>query len=152
MDWTLTRDWNEGFLTLRQRTDGKIEKLAALSLFDGCSRRNLAAIARVTDFVTMAGGTIVSTEGRAADQIVIVNRGKLQVLRQGADAGYAGKGEVFGELEALSRLPYAETLVAQSCAEVAVIGSRDFLDLLNLVPRLALKVLRRVARRQQMVA
>lgn len=152
MDWTLSKDWNEGFLTLRQRSDGKIEKLAALSLFDGCSRKKLATIARLTDFVEIEAGTIVTHEGRPADQIVIVGRGKLQVLRQGAGAGYAGKGEVFGVLEVLSRLPYSETLVAQRGAEVAVIGAGDFLDLLNAVPCLALRVLQRVARRPEKVA
>ncbi len=134
MDWTLSKDWNEGFLTTRQRSDGKIEKLAALSIFDGCSRKKLATIARLTDFVLVSPGTVILREGEPATQVVIMSQGRLQVQRRGGGAGSAGKGDVFGEIEVLSRLPYSETLVAQSSSEVAVIGAGDFLDLLNRFP------------------
>lgn len=152
MDWTIGRDWNEGILTLRQRSDGKIERLAALSLFDGCSRKKLATIARLVDFVQVAPGTVVIAEGAPAGQVVIAGRGTLQILRDGVVAGLAAKGSVFGEMEAIGHLPYSEGLVAQGHAEVAVIGARDFLDLLDSVPCLALKILQRAARRQQQVA
>jgi CRP-like cAMP-binding protein len=152
MDWTIGRDWNEGFLTLIQRSDGKIERLAALSLFDGCSRKKLSTIARLVDFVQVAPGTAVITEGAPAEQVVIAGRGSLQIVRDGLGAGLAAKGTVFGEMEAIGHLPYSEGLVAQGHAEVAVIGARDFLDLLDSVPCLALKILQRAARRQQQVA
>ncbi|CAN5897029.1 hypothetical protein BH23ACT12_BH23ACT12_08370 [soil metagenome] len=152
MDWTIGRDWNEGFLTLIKRPDGKIERLAALSLFDNCSRKKLAAIARMVDFVQIEPGTTVIGAGGSAVQVVIVSRGTLQILKDGAGAGFAGKGEIFGEMEALGHLPYSESLIAKGQAEVAIIGAREFLDLLDTAPCLALKVLRRAARRQQQVA
>ena len=152
MDWTIGRDWNEGLLTLIQRPNGKIERLAELSLFDHCSRRKLAAIARMVDFVQVEPGTTVVLEGTPAAQVVIVSRGTLQIQRDGGAVALAGKGEIFGEMEALGHLPYSESLVASGHAEVAVIGTREFLDLLDTAPCLALKVLRRAARRQQQVA
>ncbi|HYN99638.1 MAG TPA: cyclic nucleotide-binding domain-containing protein [Actinomycetota bacterium] len=152
MDWTIGRERNEGLLTLRHRPDGKIERLAAVALFDGCSRKDLAAIARRIDFVQVSPGSILMTEGNPANQVVLVSRGKLQVLRNGVESGLAGRGEMFGEMEAISHLPYSETLVAGSDAEVAVLGTRDFLDLLDQIPCLALKILQRVARRHQQVA
>ena len=152
MDWTLGKEWSEGLLTLRHRTDGKIERLAAVALFDGCSRKHLAAIARRVDFVQVSPGTTLIAEGSPASQVLLVSKGKLQILRDGVESGFASRGEMFGEMEAISHLPYSETLVAGSDAEVAVIGTQAFLDLLDQIPCLALKVLQRVARRHQQVA
>ncbi|MEX0789711.1 MAG: cyclic nucleotide-binding domain-containing protein [Actinomycetota bacterium] len=152
MDWTIGRDWNEGILTLIQRPNGKIERLAALSLFDHCSRKKLAAIARLVDFVQVEPGAKVIREGEPAAQVVIVSRGTLQIQRDGAGAGLAGKGEIFGEMEVLGRLPYSESLIAKNRAEIGIIGAREFLDLLETAPCLALKVLRRAARGRQEVA
>lgn len=152
MDWTISREWNEGLLTLRHRTDEKIERMAALAIFDGCSRKMLATIARLVDFVQVEAGTEVIRQGAYADQVVIVSKGRLRIERDGAETGYAGKGEMFGEMQALRRLPYPESLVATGSSEVAVIGAREFLDLLDTVPCLALKVLQRAAQRQQQVA
>lgn len=152
MDWTLRREWNEGLLTLRHRTDEKLERMAALEIFDGCSRKMLAATARLVDFVQVEAGTVVMRQGTQAGQVVLVSKGKLRIERDGAEAGFAGKDEMFGEMQALGRLPYSESLVAVGSSEVAVIGVRDFLDLLDTVPCLALKVLQRAAQRQQQVA
>jgi CRP-like cAMP-binding protein len=152
MDWTISREWNEGLLTLRHRTDEKIERMAALAIFDGCSRKMLATIARLVDFVQVEAGDVVMREGAYADQVILISKGRLRIERDGAEAGYAGKGEMFGEMQVLSRLPYSESLVAVGSSEVGVIGVRDFLDLLDTVPCLALKVLQRAAQRQQQVA
>ena len=149
MDWTAPRDWNGGLLALIQRTDGKIERLAELDFFDRCSRRALAQAARRVDFIPVQPGTVVVGEGTPARQVLIVARGKLRVLRPGTEEAVAGKGEVFGEMAALSHLPYSETLVAAGHAEVAVIGAREFLDLLEALPCLALKVLQRAVRPRQ---
>ncbi|HEX2178412.1 MAG TPA: cyclic nucleotide-binding domain-containing protein [Actinomycetota bacterium] len=152
MDWNLAKELNEGFLTLVHRSDPKLERLAELEYFDGCSRRELAIAARMVDYVQAESGTVVVDEGTRAGQVVIVSRGKARILRQGAQAGVATKGEVFGEMAVLSHLPYSETLVAQGSVEVAVIAARDFLDLVTAVPCLAQRVLERVARAWQPVA
>lgn len=152
MDWTVSRDWSEGLLTLRHRTDDKIERLAALAIFDGCSRRMLATVARLVDFVQVEAGSVVTRQGVPADQVVVIAKGRLRIERDGAEAGFAGRGEMFGEMEALGRLPYSESLVATGSSEVAVIGAREFLDLLDTVPCLALRVLQQAAHRDQQVA
>lgn len=152
MDWNLARELNDGFLTLVHRSDPKLERLAELEYFDGCSRRELAIAARLVDFVQAEPGTVVIGEGSPAGQVVIVSRGRTRILRQEANAGIAGKGEVFGEMAVLSHLPYSETLVAQGKVEVAVIAAREFLDLVTAVPSLAQHVLERVARAWQPVA
>jgi CRP-like cAMP-binding protein len=152
MDWNLAKELNDGFLTLVHRSDPKLERLAELEYFDGCSRRELAIAARLLDYVQADSGTVVVAEGAPAAQVVIVSRGTVRILRQGADAGVASKGEVFGEMAVLSHLPYSETLIAQGSVEVAVIAARDFLDLVTAVPCLAQHVLERVARAWQPVA
>lgn len=152
MDWNLAKELNDGLLTLVHRSDPKLERLAELEYFDGCSRRELAIAARVVDYVQADSGTVVVDEGTRAGQVVIVSRGNVRILRQGAEAGVASKGEVFGEMAAISHLPYSETLIAQGSVEVAVIAARDFLDLVTAVPCLAQRVLERVARAWQPVA
>ena len=152
MDWNLARELNDGIATLLHRADPKLVRLAELEYFDGCSRRELNIASRLIDYVEADPGTTVIAEGGPAGQVVIVSKGTLQVIRQGIDAGTARKGEVFGEMAVLSHLPYSETLVAQGRVEVAVIGARDFLDLVTAVPCLAHRVLERVARAWQPVA
>lgn len=152
MDWTLSKELNGGLLTLLHRTDEKIERLATLAIFDNCSRKMLATIARLVDFVQVEAGTVVMRQGALAGQVVLVTKGKLRIERDGAEVGCAARGEMFGEMQALGRLPYSESLVAVGSCEVAVIGEREFLDLLDTVPCLALKVLHSAAQRRQRVA
>ena len=142
-------DWGAMLLHLMHRSDGKIERLARLELLEGCSRKALSAAARLVDFVQVEPGTVLVREGMTAGQVVWVSCGKVSVSREGQEVHVAGKGAVFGEMAALGRLPYSETAVSLSYAEVAVIEARDYPSLLNTEPCLALKVLERAVRQPQ---
>lgn len=155
MDWRtagLARELNDELLSRLHRPDAKVERLAALDFFDGCSRRALTRAARLVDFVPAEAGTVLAREGAPAAQVLILARGALAVTRTGAEARTAAKGEVLGEMAALSHLHYPETLVARGPVEVAVIGAREFLSLLDSLPCLALKVLERAVKQPTRVA
>ncbi len=109
----------------------------------------MSTAARLIDFVHVEPGTILAREGEVARQILLVTYGNVLVRHDGIDEGTAGKGALFGEMAALSHLRYPQTVIALGYTEVAVIGARDFLHLLDSAPPLALKVLERAAGRQR---
>ncbi|HEX2054365.1 MAG TPA: cyclic nucleotide-binding domain-containing protein [Actinomycetota bacterium] len=152
MDWTTAKELNDELLFRLHRGDPKVERLAGLAFFDGCSRRALSGAARLVDFVEAKAGTVLARQGTPAAQVLILVKGAVEVTKPGSDPRTAAKGEVFGEMAALSRLPHPETLVAQGPVEVAVIGVQNFLALLDSQPCLALKVLERAVKQPQRVA
>jgi len=151
MDWLLY-NLNEGLLSRIHRSDSKVESLAQLEFFDGCSRKALAAAARLVDFLEFEPGTVLARAGSPAAQVLIVHRGTVEITGEGSGPAMAGKGYLFGEMEALGHLPHSATVIARGSVEVAVIEARDFLQLLDTLPCLALKVLQRVVRQPQKVA
>lgn len=148
----MVKEVRTGIYALLHRSDPKIERLAEISLFDGCSRRELAGIARSVDFVHADAGSELNRAGTPADQVLIVAAGSVRVSPNTGPEFIGAKGAVFGEMAVLSRLPYSETLVARGPVEVAVISGGDFRGLLDSVPCLARKVLQRAVKGLRRVA
>jgi CRP/FNR family transcriptional regulator, cyclic AMP receptor protein len=86
-----------------------------------------------------------------AGQVVVLVRGraKVGVVEAGREAifGVVGPGELVGELAAIENSPRSTTVTTLEPVDALVVPRSDFLALLDRHPRIALVILRLVARR-----
>lgn len=98
-----------------------------------------------------AAGEIVLREGDPSDSVVLVEAGRLEVLRTVGDEGIllgaAGPGEFIGEMGVLEARPRSATVRAATDLEVELIERTAFLERVSRDPALAHKLLTRMSRR-----
>ena len=118
-----------------------MDKLAAVPLFRGLSRKELELVGRRVDQVTVDAGRVLVEDGRGGREFFVVLDGLAAVSRNGADLGVLVPGDCFGELALLDRGPRAATVTAMTSMEVLVFEQRAFKGLLSSVPQLAMNLL-----------
>jgi CRP-like cAMP-binding protein len=94
--------------------------------------------------------TLVHQDDDAGPVVVLLGgRAKIAVTEGGREAilGVVGPGELIGELAAIEGSPRSTTVTTLEPVDALVIPRLDFVGLLNRRPRIALAILRVVARR-----
>jgi CRP-like cAMP-binding protein len=122
-------------------------RLADLSLFDGCSRRELRAVQRRAMEIDVDAGKVLTREGEPGREFLIVLAGLAVATHDGAEVATFGPGDCFGEIALLDHSVRTATVVAKTPMRVAVVASNDFDRILEEVPALAQAVMRSMARR-----
>jgi CRP-like cAMP-binding protein len=77
----------------------------------------------------------------------VIISGEVEVRRKGRKVATLGPGTYFGEIALLSQQPRTATVKAITPLRALVIADREFVDLLDAVPELWLKVARSLAER-----
>jgi CRP-like cAMP-binding protein len=127
--------------------DPKIQHLSQVQMFSSLNKKELGLIARAADVVTVKPGTEIVAQGTPGHEFYLVMSGQAAVRRNGRKVATLGPGAYFGELALLDRGPRSASVVAESEVELAVIGQREFLGVLNEVPSVSLKLLSSMAAR-----
>jgi CRP-like cAMP-binding protein len=131
----------------RRSRDPKIERLSQVQLFSACSKRDLAAIARLTEEVDVPAGKILMRQGDPGRECFVIEEGKAKATVRGKKSRVMGPGECFGEMALLDSAPRSATVVAETDMRLVVLGSREFSTLLKDMPNVARGVLAAVAER-----
>ena len=129
------------------RADTKVELIRHLPLFDLCSKRDLRRIAALAVERTVEDGTELIREGEPGTEFYVVVEGEIDVRRRGRRVARLGAGSYVGEIALLSRSPRTATVIAATPLRVLAISGRDFVELLDAIPELWLKVARTLADR-----
>ena len=129
------------------RKKSATDHLSSVPLFAGCSKKELAAIARATDRVDLADGAALTTEGETSREAFVIVEGSAIVKRNGRKVAELGPGAFLGELGLLDKGPRTATVVAQGPVEALVLGPREFAGLLDEVPSISHKLLKAMAAR-----
>jgi len=129
------------------RADARVELIRHLPLFELCSKRDLRRIASLADERSVEPGTELIREGEPGTEFYVVVEGAVDVRRRGRRIARLGAGSFVGEIALLSRSPRTATVVAATPLRVLAISGRDFVDLLDTLPELWLKVARTLADR-----
>jgi CRP/FNR family transcriptional regulator, cyclic AMP receptor protein len=127
--------------------DRKLEHLANVRMFSALSKKELNMVSRAADVVTVKPGTELVTEGSTGHEFFLILSGGATVRRGGRKVATLGPGDYFGELALLDRGPRSATIIAEDELEVAVIGQREFMAVLDQVPALSHKLLVTMAHR-----
>ena len=129
------------------KADTKVELIRHLPLFELCSKRDLRRIAALAVEREIDEGTELIREGEPGTEFYVVVDGEIDVRRRGRRVASLGAGSYVGEIALLSRSPRTATVVATTPLRVLAIAGRDFVELLDSIPELWLKVARTLADR-----
>jgi CRP-like cAMP-binding protein len=129
------------------RADRRVELIRGLPLFELCSKRDLRRIAALADERTLDTGTELIREGEPGREFYVVVDGEIEVRRGRRRVARLGPGSFVGEIALLSRSPRTATVVATTPLHVLAIDGDSFVELLDALPELWLKVARALADR-----
>ena len=111
--------------------DTKIKRLAAVPLFRRLSRRDLEAVAEMTDDLHIAAGRQLVREGDASYVAYVIVNGQAGVSVGGDRVGTVGPGEMVGEMGLIDGSPRTATVVSDTDMDVYVIEPGRFGPLLD---------------------
>lgn len=127
-------------------------KLANVPIFSGCSKRELALIARAAKEVVHRQGTTVAREGERGIGLFLILEGQCEVTIGGKRKAKLGPGDFFGEIALLDGGPRTATVTALTNVKLIGITGWVFRGLLMEHPSIALKTLEAVAGRLRSVS
>jgi CRP-like cAMP-binding protein len=128
------------------------ESLAKVPLFSGCSRRELAIIARASKEVRHKEGTVIAREGERGVGLFLILEGRCAVTIGGRTKARLSAGDFFGEVALLDGGPRTATVTALTPVRLLGITGWVFRGLLMEHPSIALKTLEAVAGRLRSVS
>jgi CRP/FNR family transcriptional regulator, cyclic AMP receptor protein len=123
-----------------------VDHLRQVSLFSGCSQRDLEKIAKAGDEVRMAAGSLIVDQGQTGREAFVVLDGTVTVKRNGKKVASLGSGTVVGELSLLDHGPRTAVICETDCT-LLLLSQRHFMAVVDDVPALAHKLLASLAGR-----
>jgi CRP/FNR family cyclic AMP-dependent transcriptional regulator len=123
------------------------EKLAAVPLFEGLSKKQLRRISRLMTRIDRPAGQVLTTEGRQGYEFFIVLDGEVEVRQGDRVIATRRPGDYVGEIALLDRRPRTATVVATTPVSVEVLSRSEFVSLLAEVPELSEQVMATMAQR-----
>jgi voltage-gated potassium channel len=127
--------------------NSKIDLLRKVPLFAGCSKAELAELARQTDELAIGEGRVLAREGQSGREFFVLVDGTVRITKNKRKVADLGPGEWFGEIALITRGPRTATVKASSPVRVLVLTDRAFRQVVQRVPSIALKVLASVGER-----
>jgi len=124
-----------------------LEHLRNVTLFQGCSTKDLEKIAKASDEITMPAGSLIVDQGQTGREAFIVLEGTVTVKRNGKKINSVGPGTVVGELSLLDHGPRTATVICDTDCVLLLLDQRHFMGVLDDVPALAHKLLATLAGR-----
>ena len=121
--------------------------LAKIPLFKECTKKELQAVSRLVTPVGVKAGKVLTKEGDAGREFMIIASGTATVRRKGRKITTLGPGDFFGELALLAGVPRTATVIAETDMVVEALNRAEFATLLDESPSIARKVLSAVAKR-----
>ena len=122
-------------------------QLAKVSLFAGCSQKDLQTIARVVVDVQHPAGTVIAREGDPGVGLFFIVQGTADVTIGGRLKSRLGSGEFFGEIALLDGGPRTATVTTTTDVELLGLTEWVFRGLLVEHPEIAVKALQAMAGR-----
>ena len=128
--------------------DAKVELLAQVPLFSGCSAKELQHISSLVDQAEIAAGDKLIAAGGTGREAFVVMEGEASITLDDEVVGTAGPGTVIGEMSLLdATLRRSATVTATAPMKVLVIGPREFDALITEHPAVLRAIAAELARR-----
>jgi Cyclic nucleotide-binding domain len=109
----------------------EIARLRALPIFAPLGAPELEALARSVEPIEVAPGARVIAEGDAGDIFYVVAEGELEVSQRESMLRVLGRGDCFGEIALLRRIPRTATVTARTACRLDALGKEPFLAALT---------------------
>lgn len=129
------------------RTDGRIEALASVPLFENCRHHELEKVAQLADEADFPAGATLMREGRPGHEAFVLLDGEATVTIAGKPVATLHAGDVVGEMAILEHEPRTATVVASDDLRALVLTPNGFNALLDVSPTVARRVMATLAHR-----
>jgi CRP/FNR family cyclic AMP-dependent transcriptional regulator len=127
--------------------DDKMERLEAVPLFQGCTRQQLRAVARIAGVFDAPVDTVLIRAGEPGEEFFLIVEGTARVHVSARKRLRLSPGDFFGEMSLLDGGPRSATVVAETPLRLLVIRRRNFRTLLDKVPGMTQNLLVTLCRR-----
>ena len=134
-------------MPLLSRQSQKVAVLADVPLFADLSKKELTALARISDELEVREGTELVHEGKWGHQFAIVLEGKAVVRRNGRKVAESGPGAIIGEIGLVTDRPANATVVVSEPSTLLVLDPKAFRTMMAEMPSVATKILGTIADR-----
>ena len=132
---------------MRLGKDGKVELLRKVPLFSKLNKQGLQQVAQIADELDLPAGKEMATEGDRGREFFVLLNGEAEVTKQGTRINTMKKGNFFGEIALVTKMPRTATVTATSDVDVLVITERDFDALLKKTPEIGRSIAEALAER-----
>ncbi len=116
-------------------------------LFQGISEKELKEIKDLFTPVHFLKGTPLIKEGELGDEVYILSKGSVVVIKKGQILAELKSGDIIGEMSPLEKKPRSATVVAIENVELFETSKDSFFNLLKTKPMLAVALLKTLSGR-----
>ena len=127
--------------------DEVLDRIAAVDVFAGLSKRQHKRIAGAGRTTTLEAGKVVAEEGKDALAFHLVLDGALEVSVRGNVVRRLGPGDYFGEISMIDGKPRSATVTATEPTQCFALQHSSFEDLILAEPLVAKAMLETLAGR-----
>jgi CRP/FNR family transcriptional regulator, cyclic AMP receptor protein len=135
------------FFSGRVTQDDKIARLEAVPLLADCTRRQLKAVARITEVIEVPAATVLARQGQPGNEFYLIVDGSARVEVSARKRARLSPNAFFGEMSLLDGGERSATVIAETPMRLLVIKRRDFSTLLREAPELTQGILATLSRR-----
>ncbi len=132
---------------MRLGKDGKVELLKKVPLFSKLDKKGLQDVAHIADELDLPAGKEMATEGDRGREFFVLLDGEAEVTKRGSRINTMQKGDFFGEIALVTKMPRTATVTATTDVDVLVITERDFDALLKKSPEIGRSIAEALAER-----
>jgi CRP-like cAMP-binding protein len=125
--------------------------LEARPLFSGLSQKELRSIAALGTTLEIEAGYVLTNESDYGRDAFLIVSGAARCVVGDVEVAVLGPGELFGEIALLDGSPRSATVIAESDMTVTSFDRREFVRLVEVSPKVALKLLAAMATRLRAV-
>ena len=119
----------------------RVDLLSDVWLFEQCSRRELEVIQSAATEVHVVPGRVLTSQGEAGREFVVIVEGKASVTRDGTEIAVLGPGSFFGEMSLLDGKPRTATVAAVEPTRILVLTTPAFNGVVATMPSVDRKML-----------
>jgi CRP/FNR family transcriptional regulator, cyclic AMP receptor protein len=123
------------------------DRLAAVPIFQGLSKKQLGEISSLMTQLDLPAGKVLTQEGQLGREFVILLEGEVEVTRDGKTIATRGPGHYVGEIALLDNRPRTATVTAKTNITAEVLSRQEFSSLLARNPEIASHVMATMAQR-----
>ncbi len=129
-----------------------VELVRAVPIFGDLDENEIKKVVEIGINRKFSKNGIVFLEEEEGAALFIIISGKVKIVRTDDDGGEVilsilGSGDFFGEMAILDGLPRSATVVSIDNSELFMIHRRDFLQVVEKAPQVAISLLRELTRR-----
>ena len=132
---------------MRLGKDAKVELLKRVPLFSKLDKKGLQDVAHIADELDLPAGKEMATEGDRGREFFVLLEGEADVTKGDKSINTMRKGNFFGEIALVTKMPRTASVTATSDVRVLVITERDFGALLKHSPEVGRGVAEALAER-----